>query len=101
MAGSEFGLGVGWRLVLTSTGVPERPLGNPPVVVQMKIFMVSMQGQVLGITSSSAANVAAALRAVMNQTGHQPEGFYILVPVRGTLQLQGNDGHRLLQLEGQ
>ena len=30
--GAEFGLGVRWRLVLTSTGVPERPLGIPPVV---------------------------------------------------------------------
>ena len=31
--GAEFGLGVRWRLALTSTGVPERPLGIPPVVV--------------------------------------------------------------------
>ena len=28
--GAEFGLGVRWRLALTS-GVPRRPLGNPPV----------------------------------------------------------------------
>jgi hypothetical protein len=31
--GAEFGLGVRWRLLLTSVGVPGRPLGNPPVVV--------------------------------------------------------------------
>ncbi len=31
--GAEFGLGVRWRLALTSTGVPERPLGIPTVVI--------------------------------------------------------------------
>ena len=31
--GAEFGLGVRCKLVLTSTWVPVRPLGNPPVVV--------------------------------------------------------------------
>ena len=31
--GAEFGLGVRWSLVLTSVGVPEQFLGNPPVVV--------------------------------------------------------------------
>jgi len=31
--GEEFGLGVRWRLVLTSIGVPGPSLGNPPVVV--------------------------------------------------------------------
>ena len=31
--GAEFGLGVRWRLVLTSGGVPERLFGIPPVVV--------------------------------------------------------------------
>ena len=30
--GAEFGLGVRCRLVLTSLGVPGRPLGNPPMV---------------------------------------------------------------------
>ena len=33
VTGTEFGLGVRWRLVLTSAGVPERPLGIPQVVV--------------------------------------------------------------------
>ena len=33
VTGAEFGLGVRWRLVLTSAGVPERPLGIPQVVV--------------------------------------------------------------------
>ena len=31
--GAEFGLGVRWRLALTSIGVPGPSLGNPPVVV--------------------------------------------------------------------
>ena len=31
--GAEFWLGVRWRLVLTSLGVPGRPNGNPQVVV--------------------------------------------------------------------
>jgi hypothetical protein len=31
--GAELGLGVRWRLVLTSIGVPGPSLGNPPVVV--------------------------------------------------------------------
>jgi hypothetical protein len=31
--GAKFGLGVRWRLTLTSLGVPGRSLGNPPVVV--------------------------------------------------------------------
>ena len=30
--GAEFGLGVRWRLALTSIGVPGRSLGTPPVV---------------------------------------------------------------------
>ncbi len=33
MPGAEFWLGVGWRLALTSRGVPGPSLGNPPVVV--------------------------------------------------------------------
>ena len=33
VSGAEFGLGVRWRLVLTSIGVPGPSLGNPPVVV--------------------------------------------------------------------
>ena len=31
--GAEFGLGEGWRLAMTSIGVPGPSLGNPPVVV--------------------------------------------------------------------
>jgi hypothetical protein len=33
VSGAEFGLGVRWRLALTSTGVPGPSLGNPPMVV--------------------------------------------------------------------
>ena len=33
VTGAESGLGVRWRLALTSIGVPGPSLGNPPVVV--------------------------------------------------------------------
>ena len=41
--GAEFGLGVRWRLVLTSTGVPGRPLGTDPLVVIFNLGRGSVQ----------------------------------------------------------
>jgi hypothetical protein len=55
----------------------------------------TMQGQVIGITSSTAAGMTPALHAVMTVAeipAALQEGFYILMPVRTALSIQENDG---------
>jgi hypothetical protein len=61
--------------------------------------MEPIQSRVLGITQSTATGISTDLRAVMTITGLQQEGFYIVLPVRVALQLQGNDGQGLRRLE--
>ena len=47
--GAEFGLGVRWRLALTSIRVPGPSLGNPPVVVfSLGLGVVPEGGPVAG-----------------------------------------------------
>jgi len=61
----EFGLGVRWRLVLTSIGVPGPSLGNPPVVV----FSLGLGGVPKG--SPVARQLSGTLRG---QTRHRVPG---------------------------
>ena len=56
--GAEFGLGVRWRLALTSIGVPGPSLGNPPVVVfSLGLGGVPGEGPVAGQFSGTLAPV--------------------------------------------
>jgi hypothetical protein len=62
----------------------------------------TMQGQVIGITSSTAAGMTPALHAVMTAAeipAALQEGFYILVPVRTALSIQRNDGLGLQRIK--
>jgi len=56
--GAEFGLGVRWRLALTSIGVPGPSLGNPPVVVfSLGLGGVPEGGPVAGQHSGTLCSV--------------------------------------------
>ena len=62
--GAEFGLGVRWSLVLTSVGVPEQFLGNPPVVVfSLGLGGVPEGSPVAGQLSGTLAGAAAGAAA--------------------------------------
>ena len=74
--GAEFGLGVRWRLALTSIGVPGPSLGNPPVVVfSLGLGGVPKGGPVAGQLSGTLCAGLTHLRQDPGENGRRIEHF--------------------------